>query len=378
MSERKLFSITGVFNNPDDIIRAAEEASETGYTKYDIHTPYPVHGMDDAMRLGPSRLSYVALAAGLTALLGAFALLWWITGLDYPVIIGGKPHFSPPAFVPVLFEVIVLTASIVTVVAMLFIYFKLPNNSYPLHGTEYMKMVAADKYGISIQKTDPKFDENEVKAFLSNIGALEIQEIYYDEEEANVTNRVFEPKFIVFLIITAIFTSGVTYFGFNVMQFLPPFNWMMEQQKVLPQEISHFFADGQGMRQPVEGTIARGSEFYQFRGNQAAASITLVNPLLPSKANLENGKKNYNVFCSPCHGYLGKGDSRLRGQFPNPPTLHSDKVRDWTDGDFYHVITVGQNIMPPYASQILPEERWAIILYIRALQRSQNARETDL
>jgi mono/diheme cytochrome c family protein len=103
-----------------------------------------------------------------------------------------------------------------------------------------------------------------------------------------------------------------------------------------------------------------------------------VNPLLPTKEVLERGKSKYLIFCSPCHGNFGNGDSRLQGQFPNPPTLHSDKVRKWPDGNIYHVITEGQNAMPSYALQVPPEDRWAIIQYIRVLQRAQNPGETDL
>jgi mono/diheme cytochrome c family protein len=93
---------------------------------------------------------------------------------------------------------------------------------------------------------------------------------------------------------------------------------------------------------------------------------------------LEKGQSRYDTYCSPCHGYYGEGDSRLRGQFPNPPTLHSDKLRNWSDGNIYHVITNGQNVMPSYASQVSREDRWAIIHYIRVLQRSKNASDKDV
>ena len=68
----------------------------------------------------------------------------------------------------------------------------------------------------------------------------------------------------------------------------------------------------------------------------------------------------------------------MRGQFPNPPSLHSEKVRNWKDGNIFHVITEGQNIMPSYSSQLTRQERWAVVLYIRALQRAQNAKESDI
>ena len=105
--------------------------------------------------------------------------------------------------------------------------------------------------------------------------------------------------------------------------------------------------------------------------------MDLVNPLLPTAANLARGKSKFLTFCSPCHGNFARGESRLQGQFPKPPTLHSDKVRNWPDGNIYNVITEGQNAMPSYASQIPREDRWAIILYLRALQRAQHPKESD-
>jgi mono/diheme cytochrome c family protein len=104
----------------------------------------------------------------------------------------------------------------------------------------------------------------------------------------------------------------------------------------------------------------------------------MPNPLLPSKENMKIGQQKYDTFCSPCHGFHAEGDSRLRGQFPNPPSLHSEKVRNWTDGRIFHVIMEGQNIMPAYNTQLTNDEKWAVILHLRALQRSLNAKETDL
>ena len=132
------------------------------------------------------------------------------------------------------------------------------------------------------------------------------------------------------------------------------------------------------MLRPIQGTVARGFKPYPYKNNPDEAGKMLVNPLIPTKENLELGKNKFNIYCSPCHGYLGEGDSRLRGQFPNPPSLHSEKVRNWTDGRIYHVIVEGQNVMPSYSYQLSREERWAVINYLRVLQRSLNAKETDL
>jgi mono/diheme cytochrome c family protein len=260
---------------------------------------------------------------------------------------------------------------------MIVLYFKFPNISHPLHDTPYMKQVSSDKFGISIQANDPKFDEAAVRQLLRSLGGKEIAPIYFDAEGLSHGQRLFDPKFLGALVLTAIVVSGATYFSFNKLLFMQPFSWMSEQNKLKAQMPSDFFKDGIGMRPPVEGTVDRGFLPYPFKGKPEEAGRNLVNPLLPTPAVLARGKAKFLTFCSPCHGNFARGDSRLQGQFPNPPTLHSDKVRNWPDGNIYSVITDGQNVMPSYASQISREDRWAIILYIRALQRAQNAKESD-
>jgi mono/diheme cytochrome c family protein len=376
MDKRKLYAVTGLFDTPDLIIKAAKTLADKGYKNFDIHTPYPVHGMDRAMRLKPSKVGYAALALGLTGALSALLLMFWTTTVNYPQVIGGKPSFSAPAFVPIIFEVTVLLASVGTVLAMLFVLFKFPNNSHPLHDTNYMKKVSEDKYGAAIEAKDPLFNEDEARQLLIGLGAHSVETIYIEESELNYKPAVMAPRFIIFLIAAALLTSGATYFTLNKLMFLPPFSWMMEQSKIIPQDNDKFFADGFSVRKPVEGTVAKGYMPYQYAKQPETASA-LKNPLPPTEANLALGKKKYNTFCSPCHGDFAKGDPRLRGNFPNPPSLHSEKVRTWPDGRIYHVITEGQNIMPSYAQQITRDERWAIILYVRALQRALNAKEED-
>jgi mono/diheme cytochrome c family protein len=378
MSDKILYSFTGIFDTPDEIIHAAEKAVEKGYKKYDVHTPYPLHGMNSAMNLPPSKLGYIALIVGLSGALASLLTMFWMSAIDYPIVIGGKPLFSFPAYVPIMFEVTVLTASIATVLAMLFIFFKLPNNAHPLNGTEYMQKVASDKYGISIQCDDKLFEEKSVIEFLKSVNAKEITPIYFDNEEINYKHKIFEPKFILFLVITGLITSSVTYFTLNKLMFMPPFSWMMDQSRLDVQSSSVIFSDGYGMRNPVEGTIARGSLPYPFSGQPELAGEKLINPLPSTKNVLELGLKKFDIYCSPCHGYYGEGNSRLQGQFPNPPSLHSEKVRNWPDGRIFHIIIDGQNIMPSHSSQLNVDESWAVVNYVRVLQRAFNAKESDL
>lgn len=371
---KKLFGIAALFKTPDEIIHAAKKTAEAGYQKYDINSPYPVHGIDRAMKLKPSKLGFITLVFGLTGSALALLFMYWTMSVDYPMIIGGKPFFALPAFIPVTFEVTVLLATLATVIGMITFFFRFPKNDHPLHDTEYMKKVSRDHFGLVIEASDKHFDESKVREFLNSLHPICLEEIYYSEKE---TYTVLEPKFVTFLIVVALVTSGVTYFALNKLLYMQPFTWMMEQPKLNPQKPSALFADGFGMRTPVQGTVARGFLPYPYMG-QTNPTEVLQNPFLPTKENLKLGEQKYLTFCSPCHGNLGDGDSRLRGQFPNPPSLHSTRAREFSDGMIYHIITNGQNIMPSYASQITREERWAIVNYIRVLQRAKNAKSSDL
>ena len=374
----KLYSYAALFDTPNDIIHAAKVVSERGYTKFDVNTPYPVHGMDAAMKLPPSKLGFVTLFAGLGGMSLALLMMGWMMGIDYPIIIGGKPFFPLPAFIPITFEITVLLATLTTVAALLFFFFKLPNNKHPLHDTNYMKNVSSDKYGICIEAIDPKFNETEVKELLTSLHASLIEPIYFDEEEVSFRTKVAEPKFIVFLAAVALFVSVSAYLHLNQLMYIVPFSWMSDQEKAVVQETNEIFENGLSMQTPLEGTVARGFIPYPFKGKPDDAGKLLVNSLIPNEENLSIGKEKYDIYCSPCHGYLGAGDSRLRGQFPNPPSIHSEKLRTWSDGRIYHVITEGQNVMPSYRSQLTRQERWAVVNYLRVLQRSLNAKETDL
>ncbi len=372
-----LYGYTALFDTPDALVHAVDETVKHGYTKFDAHTPYPVHGLDRRAKLTPSKLGFFAFGFGLMGTLAAISLMTWVTTTEYPMVIGGKPFWTWPAFVPVAFELTVLLATVLSTMTMIVLYFKLPNNAHPLHDTPYMKAVSADRFGLCIQADDPSFDEKQVRAFLEKVHGTKVAAIHFDAAE-QVTRRVFEPSFLALLAGVAIAVSGAAYVTLNILLYLPPFDFMMEQHKLTPQTASALFSDGIGMRPPVKGTVARGFMPYAFSSKPEDAAKLLTNPLLPTEEVLARGRQKYLTFCSPCHGNFGNGDSRLRGQFPNPPTLHSDKVRTWPDGSLYHVITEGQNIMPAYASQLSRDDRWAVVHYVRVLERAQHAKTGDL
>ncbi len=374
----KLYAVGGLFDNPDKFINAVKAVSGAGYTKFDANTPYPVHGLDDAMRLKKTNIGLVTFIMGVLGAVGIFVFMAWTSASSYPLVIGGKPLVSTPAFIPITFEGTVLMAAVGTVLALLFGYLKLPYNAHPLHDSHYMESVSSNKLGLYVEIDDPEFDRTALEKSLKENGALEVVDIYYEEEDEEPATAM-NFKFISGLVVLFLVVGGYTWLHLQVGLEILPFNWMTEQPKYSAQATTEFFANGSAMLPPVKGTVARGHLPYLYHDRPEEAAKRLINPLPVTEKTLLRGKRQYDIFCSVCHGDLAKGDSRLKDLFPTPPSLHSKKVREeWTDGRIFHVITDGQNTMPSYAKQIPVDDRWAIIHYIRVLQRSLNAKESDL
>ena len=133
------------------------------------------------------------------------------------------------------------------------------------------------------------------------------------------------------------------------------------------------------MRPPVPGTVPRGFTPYRYAvGDSLLAQRELVNPLPRTAEVLGRGQRVFMTYCVVCHGPKGDGQGYIVPKFPMPPSLLSPKVTGWPDGRIFHTVTRGQNLMPSYASQILPEDRWAVILYVRALERAAHPGPEDL
>jgi mono/diheme cytochrome c family protein len=157
---------------------------------------------------------------------------------------------------------------------------------------------------------------------------------------------------------------------------------MFQQPRYEPQSESEFFADGATMRIPPEGTVARGEfndDVAYFTGKDEKGQLVARIPVPVTMPLLKRGQERFDIFCSPCHGRLGDGQGMVvkRGMIP-PPTFHDDRLRNIQDGHIFDVMTNGIRNMPPYRYQIPVADRWAIVAYFRALQRSQHATDTDL
>lgn len=133
----------------------------------------------------------------------------------------------------------------------------------------------------------------------------------------------------------------------------------------------------EAVREIPKGTIPRGFRPYPYPDAPEKAKL-MRNPKPMTKKVLMRGKKMFNVYCLVCHGKLGEGDGPVTPKFPRPPSLQTAKIKGWTDGDFFHIMTVGRNLMPSYQSQVSDSDRWAIAHYIRVLHRAKNPTERDL
>lgn len=159
----------------------------------------------------------------------------------------------------------------------------------------------------------------------------------------------------------------------------PNMDW---QPKFEAQEANHFFENNSAMRTPVEGTVARGflttNSELNF-GKDDKDNFVKTMPVTMDKALLKRGQERYNIYCAPCHGGVGDGKGVIitYGYVP-PPSFHEDRIVNVEDGYLYDVIYNGIRSMPSYRHQVPLEDRWAIVGYIRALQKSQNASESDL
>jgi mono/diheme cytochrome c family protein len=163
---------------------------------------------------------------------------------------------------------------------------------------------------------------------------------------------------------------------------------MDAQPSSKPQEASAVFADGRAMRPPVAGTVARGqlrADRARELGREGEAWVTAL-PVAMDRGLLERGRERYEIFCAPCHGLSGHGDGMVakraealaEGTWTPPSSFHTDLVRGRENGHLYNTITNGIRNMPGYGSQVGVHDRWAIVAYVRALQRSQNATLEDV
>ncbi len=157
---------------------------------------------------------------------------------------------------------------------------------------------------------------------------------------------------------------------------------MHDQPKLKPYRSSEFFANGSGMRALPAHTVARGSlqeDTHFFTGRMADGSMATELPMPMTRALLKRGQERFTIYCTPCHGQTGDGRGMVvRRGYKQPTSYHDERLRQVPIGYFFDVMTNGFAVMPSYAPQVPPEDRWAIAAYIRALQLSQHVDASSL
>ncbi|HET9951659.1 MAG TPA: cytochrome c [Candidatus Eisenbacteria bacterium] len=188
--------------------------------------------------------------------------------------------------------------------------------------------------------------------------------------------RPFAPAPLAGIVLAALLATGCSTKKQPAIEYMPDMSY---QARVGAQHEDPLNPGKPVMRTPVAGTVPRDYTPYRFAQADTAQAMTdLFNPLPRTAEVLGRGERVYMTYCVVCHGPKGDGQGYIVPKFPMPPSLYSDKVRNWPDGRIFHVITRGQNLMPSYASQILPEDRWAAIHYVRALQRAAHPNAQDV
>ncbi len=167
------------FDSATAIYQAAGKTTSAGYVRVDSHTPFPVHGIERMLRHGESHLGWFVVAAGLIGILVAQLMMWWMNEVDYRMVTSGKPPYAWPPTIPVTFELMVLFASLTAVGGMLLLN-RLPRHHHPLFEHSTFHRVSNDRFFLSIESTDPKFDRTQTVNFLRELGGKNVELIVED------------------------------------------------------------------------------------------------------------------------------------------------------------------------------------------------------
>ena len=426
-----LYGVLAEFDSPGALVKAARRVRDAGYTEFDCYSPFPVHGIDEAMGIKRTILPALVFGGGIAGLIGGLFLQWYLNAWNWPWTISGKPYWSLPANIPIGFETTILLSVFTTFFGM-WILNRLPQVWHPFFRLDRFAKVTDDGFMLGIEARDQRFDLAVTRKLLSEAGALEVEECRIDPDPAAkkmptwifgliITSTVF--ALIPFAIIAKARGSKSSKPHYHI------FSDMDFQAKAKSDTAFPLFPDGRANRGQVPGTIARGSlaeDDAYHRGLEMKDVVRTVTPpapaavdpaapagapvappvpttpttvtvrepvwitglpaqIEPSVSTIKRGQERYNIYCAPCHGYDGRGMGAipkrvagLGGAWPARNLVQANGVAiGMPNGQLYNTIANGFNTMSGYASQIPVADRWAIVLYVRALQRGQNAELSD-
>jgi hypothetical protein len=166
----KFYGAVGVFRTPEDLVRAIRTIRTAGYDRVEAYTPFPIHGIDEAMGEGRSPLGRIVICCALLGLSSAVALQWWTGAVDYPLVIAGKPLFAFEPSVPIMFELSILFSAFGSVLGMFHLN-KLPTYYHPIFNYKAYQGATDSHFVLAIEATNPKFVPEEAKTLLESLGA---------------------------------------------------------------------------------------------------------------------------------------------------------------------------------------------------------------
>lgn len=171
-----LHGIIAEFESADELIRAAKRAREAGYTHMDAYSPFPVHGLAEAIGFEDHKVPWVVFISGVIGAVAGFALQYYVSVVDYPLNVGGRPYLSWPAFIPVTFETTVLFAAFGAFIGMLALN-GLPRPYHPVFNAPRFERASQDRFFLCIEATDPRFDRVKTRQLLESMGARLVSEV---------------------------------------------------------------------------------------------------------------------------------------------------------------------------------------------------------
>lgn len=413
-NDKQLHGVVAYYDDVEGLMSAARKVRDAGYKRWDSYTPFPVHGIDEAMGIKPTILPWIVLGMGLTGLCVGILLQWYTNAFDYVFLISGKPDWSLPANIPVAFETVIAFSAFTTFLGMLALN-KLPQLSNPLHKLEQFKRITDDRFAIVVEAADKNFDAGRVRALLGGSAALAVEDCPVDTSR-NALPLWFHGVAAIATCLTFI-PLAVAFKGRFATSEKPRYHvWpdMDWQRKRKTQTEWEMFPDGRAMRLPVEGTIAQGElrdDFELYFGVAQDSSVPdriaydagsmgpdaagrpawlagFPTAVVVDEALLERGQQRYNIYCAVCHGQQGNGlgsvalrakalDAQKWG-WVDPKSLVAENAESYSNGELFHIVGQGVSTMKGYGSQIVPRDRWAIVAYVRALQKTQAIDRRDL
>ncbi len=178
----RLYGLMIEFDSPSALVAAVKQVRDAGFRNWDVHTPFPIHGMDDAMGIRGTRLPFIILAGGVTGLGLATLMQWWMNAVDYPFLISGKPLFGLPANIPIMFELTVLFSAFATFFGMWGLN-GMPKLYHPLFTSRSFRRATQDRFFIVIEACDPQFDAEKTRAFLAALGGSPVEAVNESAED---------------------------------------------------------------------------------------------------------------------------------------------------------------------------------------------------